>query len=257
MRVQILSDLHVGFGNAIPPLAPDATIVVMAGDLAPACMHRVSEAAGKWAGAERILYVPGNHEFYYSDIEEARLELARDCERYGVTLLDTGAITVGQVRFVGAALWTDFRLEGVVGETAAHLAVEAELNDFTGSIRDRDAPDGFLTTQATARRHAEDRAFIEAEMAAAREAGLKTVVVTHHAPSPRCIHPRYAGSRLNAGFASDLERLIECFEPVLWIHGHTHNPVDMTIGRTRIVANPHGYDEGEAENFQPLLTIEV
>lgn len=29
--------------------------------------------------------------------------------------------------------------------------------------------------------------------------------------------------------------------PSLWVCGHTHHPVDVTVGRTRIVCNPHGY----------------
>ena len=61
MRIQILSDLHLEFrGNTLPPLAPDAELIILAGDLAPVPAGRVGEAARRWAGAERILYVPGN-----------------------------------------------------------------------------------------------------------------------------------------------------------------------------------------------------
>ena len=35
----------------------------------------------------------------------------------------------------------------------------------------------------------------------------QTVVITHHAPSRRSIHPRFADSLLNACFVSDAERL--------------------------------------------------
>ena len=64
MRIQILSDLHVEFeGNLIPPLAPDAELIILAGDLAPVHTRRVGDIAKRWAGADRILYVPGNHEF--------------------------------------------------------------------------------------------------------------------------------------------------------------------------------------------------
>ena len=82
------------------------------------------------------------------------------------------------------------------------------MADFTGAIRDRNAPGGRFTTQGRARRHAEDRAFTETELAKARDAGLTPVVITHHAPSPRCIRPWYENSRLNPGFASDLNALI-------------------------------------------------
>jgi hypothetical protein len=29
--------------------------------------------------------------------------------------------------------------------------------------------------------------------------------------------------------------------PAIWVCGHTHHPVDVTVGRTRIVCNPRGY----------------
>ena len=36
----------------------------------------------------------------------------------------------------------------------------------------------------------------------------KTVVVTHHAPSSRLVHPRYARDQLTPAFASSLEMLM-------------------------------------------------
>jgi len=53
-----------------------------------------------------------------------------------------------------------------------------------------------------------------------------TVVITHHAPSPRSIHPRFAGSLLNACFVSDAESLLGADRALLWIHGHTHDSFD-------------------------------
>ena len=42
MLIQILSDLHVEFdGNLIPALAPDAELIILAGDLAPVHTRRV------------------------------------------------------------------------------------------------------------------------------------------------------------------------------------------------------------------------
>ena len=202
--------------------------------------------------------MPGNHEFYGSDIEVARRELARQCLEHGVTLLDRGALTVDDVRFIGATLWTDFRIEvSIVDEAWAHHEVGQTAPDFTGAIRDRNAPDGLFTTQESARRHAEDRAFIEAELEKARGSGLTAVVVTHHAPSPRCIRPWFEKSRLNPAFASDLDALITRYQPPLWIHGHMHDPVDEMMGDTRMLANPHGYSRVEGHSFDPALVIDI
>ena len=258
MRIQILSDLHVEFeGNTIPPLAPDAEVVILAGDLAPVHTRRVADIARRWAGADNILYVPGNHEYYGSEIDVARRELARQCLQHDVTLLDPGAVTVGHVRFIGATLWTDFLLEGVAGEAWAHLEVGASLSDFTGAIRHRAGQDGLFTTRECARRHTEDRAFIEGELEEAERSGLTPVVVTHHAPSPKCIRPWFAKSRLNPGFASDLDAVIARYQPPLWIHGHMHDRLDETLGETRVVCNPGGYSRVEGHEFDPAFVVEV
>ena len=69
--------------------------------------------------------------------------------------------------------------------------------------------------------HAEDRAFIESELREAQGACLTPIVITHHAPSPRCVRPWCEGDTLNAALASDLDPLIAQYQPPpLWVHGH-------------------------------------
>ena len=63
MRIQLLSDLHLEYGGDIPPLAPGADIVVLAGDVAPAGLRAIRIPAEIWQDAAHILFVPGNHEF--------------------------------------------------------------------------------------------------------------------------------------------------------------------------------------------------
>ena len=86
------------------------------------------------------------------------------------------------------------------------------------------------------------------------------MVVTHHAPSPRSIHPRFEGSLLNGCFVSDLEHLMGAPRVRLWIHGHTHDSFDYTVRGTRVLCNPRGYMlQGVGENaaFDPALVVEV
>ena len=162
------------------------------------------------------------------------------------------------MRFIGGTLWTDFRLEaGVPDEAWAHHEVGRSAPDFTGAIRDRNAPDGLFTTQESARRHAEERTFIATELEKTEAAGLRPIVITHHAPSPRCIRPWYEKSRLNPGFASDLDALIARHQPPLWVHGHMHDPVEEWVGATRIIANPHGYSRVEGHTFNPAFVVNV
>ena len=68
-----------------------------------------------------------------------------------------------------------------------------------------------------------------------------SVVITHHAPSRKSIHPRFANSLMNACFVSDAERLIDGSRTRLWIHGHTHDSFDYLVNGTRVLCNPRGY----------------
>ena len=255
MRIQVVSDLHLEFHNLLTPVAEDADVLVCAGDLAPIGTGVVRHAAEEWAEAGHILYVPGNHEFYGTDIDRARNQLAEECYGLGITLLDPDAIVIDDVHFIGATLWTDFLLDGISRESVAHRAARG-ISDFDGWIRQQRGT-GRFTTYESARRHAEERAFIEYELADAERDGTTAVVITHHAPTPRSIAPQFHGSALNPAFASNLERLIVRYKPALWIHGHMHNSVDVTVGETRVLANPAGYNPGENPDYDPALCIEV
>jgi len=203
-----------------------------------------------------VLYVAGNHEFYGSSIDGAAGELSRLCAGTNVHVLDRGEVVIGGVRFLGATLWSDYRL---FGDAAANAAAKAEasrlLRDFS-RIRARDADPALFTPEDAAALFDRDARWLD-ERLSAPHAG-PTVVVTHHAPSRRSIHARFADSLLNACFVSDAEHLLG--RAALWVHGHTHDSFDYTARGTRVVCNPRGYaKDGVNENraFDPDLRIEV
>ena len=62
----------------------------------------------------------------------------------------------------------------------------------------------------------------------------KTVVVTHHAPTAASLRERFEGEsvHIRAAYASNLEHLMGGDVVPLWVHGHTHNTVDVQISGT-------------------------
>lgn len=131
----ILSDLHIELAGKTLPSVSAADVVVLAGDLAPVRTHRIGKVMRTWHYPD-LLYVPGNHEWHGSEIDSARLKLARQCRDHGVELLDPGVVDVDDVRFVGATLWTDFRLDPTPrAEAWAHHEVGVSMPDFEGAIR--------------------------------------------------------------------------------------------------------------------------
>jgi predicted phosphodiesterase len=238
----------------LPVPENEADLVILAGDLA-----RPARAVA-WASRiqKPVLYVPGNHEFYGGSIEGTVAELRRLCAGSHVHVLDDDEVVIDGVRFLGSTLWTDFMLFGD-GDArgAAMAAADRFMRDFT-RIRVSDGTDVLFTPADSAalfRRHAD---WLDRQLGIAH-AG-PTVVITHHAPSRKSIHPRYADSLLNACFVSDAERLFGTSRARLWIHGHTHDSFDYTVNGTRVICNARGYakaDTNENPRFDPDLIVEV
>jgi predicted phosphodiesterase len=253
VKLHVLSDLHLGVAGMAHP-ATAADVVVLAGDVA-----RPREAVA-WARgfAQPVLYVPGNHEFYGGSLDGTLAELRALAEGTNVHVLSDDELVVDGVRFLGTTLWTDFGLFGPGERRAAAVAQAGErLRDFS-RIRREAGGEALFTPEDSVGLFARHAQWLRAHLAAPH-AG-PTVVVTHHAPSPRSIHPRFEGALLNACFVSEAEHLLGADKAILWIHGHTHDSFDYEVAGTRVVCNPRGYvRDGVLENaaFDPTLVVTI
>jgi Icc-related predicted phosphoesterase len=252
MRLQVFSDLHVDVAPPKPiAVATDVDAVVVAGDTCEGAERGFAFLRQIVPMQVPLIAVLGNHEFYRRCLLEELAEARRVAPRYGVHLLENAEVVVGGVRFVGATLWTDYAL---FGEGYLPLAMHAAgdgLNDHRRITWRKEPWQRFRPQEALGRRW---RGFIETALAKPFRGA--TVVLTHHAPHRRSVHPRYGDDLLSAAFVSDLTELIEAGRPELWVHGHVHRSFDYRVGITRVLCNPHGYG---AENpaFAPALTVEV
>jgi hypothetical protein len=205
-----------------------------------------------------VLYVPGNHEFYGGSLAGTLQRLRQLCAGTQVRVLDRDEVHLGGIRFLGATLWTNFLLDGD-GQARA-LAVQTalrQMRDFQ-RIHVDEAQSELFTPSHSAASFVRDAAWLADRLAQPHEG--PTVVITHHAPSPRSIHPRFAGSPLNACFVSDAQSLLDGERVQLWVHGHTHDTFDYVVNGTRVVCNPRGYArDGVNENaqFDPKFTLDV
>jgi predicted phosphodiesterase len=244
MKLWIFSDLHHDHGwfNLDPPA--DADVAIAAGDI------QNDGLLVNLATKMPVVFVAGNHEFYGNAYGERMAQLQR---LPGVHVLNDDTVTFDfcgkePLRIIGATLWTDYGYNPLAAEAARH-----GMNDHRYIKWTKEPYQRFLPSHAT-RLHRESRAYI-AEKLAEPFAG-KTVVVTHHAPHERSVHPKYAGQLINHAYFSDLTAVIEAGKPDLWVHGHVHSSFDYTVGATRILCNPHGY-RGENREFNPALVVEV
>jgi 3',5'-cyclic AMP phosphodiesterase CpdA len=266
MKLRILSDLHLEYFDCNPP-AVSADAVILAGDIATgnAAIFWAADTFGS-AGAP-VFYIPGNHEFYGTDVDAWYASAARCAEAQGILLGDKLSYRLEKagetpVRVLGTTLWTDFALFG------------ADRVDVCGALTQqalRNADYGRISYQGRMLQWADTKAFHERELAwlkqeclKAAAAGEKVVVVAHHAPSITSSESKYRRNLVTAGFASNLEEFIEQYVD-LFVHGHMHSSSDYRKGRCRVIANPRGYPlypqnpktKFENPQFNPVLVVEI
>jgi len=246
MRLWVLSDLHLEHGPIDLPKV-EFDVAVLAGDIHARArgLHWIRTTLDP----KPVIYVLGNHELYRDDVAKLPDELRFEARGSAVHVLENQETRIGDVIFLGAMLWTDWRLYAKPVEHAR--IAEGIMNDFT-LIREHGRR---FTPDAALKRHVESVAWLEKSLDEHR--GEKVVVVTHHAPSPRSVAKRFAGNPLTPAFVSDLEPLIERSGAKLWVHGHVHDSFEYRVGATRVLCNPRGYVTELNPRFNPTLVVDV
>lgn len=245
MRIHLLSDLHLEF-SVYAPQVEDADVVILAGDI------DVKARGVDWARQAfrgHVLYVPGNHEFYGGHLIRTLLKM-RSMADERVLVLDRDEVLVGDVRFLGCTMWTDYACTG-----NAHLAAwhaRTTMNDFR---KIRTEPFRRIVPNDLVQESLKSREWLSTKLAEPFVG--KTVVTTHHAPSMRSLQDNPdAGTLLDAAYVNDCEDMMREGHVALWVHGHSHHAVDYEIDGTRVVCNPRGYP-GEETGFDPRLVLTI
>ncbi|MBA3665796.1 MAG: metallophosphoesterase [Bacteroidetes bacterium] len=235
MKLQYCSDLHLEFPENRDflkknPISAEGNILLLAGDIVPFAemdKHKgfFDEMSDKF---EEVYWVPGNHEYYYSDAAK-RSGAINEKIRNNFFLVNNVTIVREGLRFIFSTLWSKI-------SPAYEWQIERGMSDFhvikyNGSR--------FSSTQFN-QFHQEARAFIENEIN--KQFAGQTIVVTHHAPTFLNYPEKYIGDALSEAFAVELFDLIKPSNIDYWIYGHHHtNTPDFSIGRTKMLTNQMGY----------------
>lgn len=239
MKIGVMSDVHLEFGALSGPL-PNVDVMVLAGDIFVVDDYFVGspdyDTVRDFAKmvtdyANYVVFVPGNHEFYHSEYFQALDKMREMCEEFDFYFLHNDQATIEGKHFIGSTLWSD-----------ADEIVASKMNDY----RVIDHGEGRLTVRDTNQMHEEAVKFLHNNI------GPGSIVVTHHLPSFKSISEgfKYFGHGVNSAYATNLEWMMG--DPAIWIHGHSHHPVDYVVNGTRIVSNPRGYYRHEkiSRNFE-------
>lgn len=285
MKIQIVSDLHLEFSDCYDVKnAGDTDVLILSGDImvaedlhdhahfdydpytsgALADLGRRQQSARRYRDFLKrcsfqfphVIYVAGNHEFYNGKFHKGIQYLRDECARYhNVYFLERDTKIINDVSFIGGTLWTDMNK----GDPLTLHAVRDMMNDFR-IIRNDEKGYTKLTPVDVALRHRETLGYIRSVVAEQHD--RKYVVVGHHSPSFQSVSEGYRHETLmNGAYHSDLSEFILDHPQIkLWTHGHTHHCFDYTIGETRVVCNPRGYNTStytENTGWDPSLVVEV
>jgi len=272
MRVDLVSDLHLEFGDLV---LPGGDILIISGDACEAhyldknsyrpdsihfsfedprrlCTRFQRFFEEECAKYRTVVMVMGNHEHYKGQFEKTYNSI-KDNMPDNVHLLEQETLEIDGILFIGATMWTDCNR----GDALTMYHLKDGMNDYriikmkNGEIYHK------LTPMRTYEEHIRTKQYFEVVLKnnQERERPLPVVMVTHHAPSKLSIKPQYEGDHLmNGGYSSDLsEFILDHPEIRVWTHGHTHDDFKYQIGETTVVCNPRGYygHEPRANYYSP------
>jgi UDP-2,3-diacylglucosamine pyrophosphatase LpxH len=248
-KFKLLSDLHLEFyDKRIPgglikqhkPWVPEPrdddkdTVLLLAGDI------HVGKKGEEWINRmckrfKEVIYIAGNHEFYGNEYYEVLDHWNNKNQEGNFTFLNDDTCIVDDVRIFGATLWTNVT-DAFNVWNGKKMMTDYKVIKFNhmrnGQLRK-------LNVQDTNNFHLETIQKLQQWLQIPWKG--KTIVMTHHLPHPLCTHPKWEGNNLNDFFVTNLDNIIERFDIDYWVHGHTHDNVDVKVHGTRILCNPMGY----------------
>jgi predicted phosphodiesterase len=263
MKIAYCSDLHLEFQDLTLSNDKGAEVLVLAGDICTVkhyhsrpemeksyhqFFQRVSEQFS------HVVYVVGNHEHYNYQYNTTVPDLKRKLAEFkNIHVLDNESFELENKLFIGSTLWTDMNNECSLTMNAAAFG----MPDFR-IVKYFDGVNYMkFTPQQSVREHNKSRDYIKQVLRNSKDKDV--VVVTHHSPSHQSIAPQYKHEELmNGAFHNQLDYMMEMAENVkAWIHGHTHDEFDYTIGITKVLCNPRGYPKENQHNNFKLKYLEV
>lgn len=251
MLIQYCSDLHLEF-NANEnflienPIESVGDILILAGDIVPfAMLHQYmwffEYLSEKF---ERTYWMPGNHEYYNSDIQNRSGVLnEKICEN--VSLVNNISIRHDQVNFIFSTLWSEI-------SEINRYNVKRRLSDFS-VIKNGDekfSPEDFNKL------HEESVHFIKESLV--RSTSEINLIATHHVPTLNSYPEEYENSPINNAFVSEQAYLIELYDIDYWIFGHHHvNVEEFEMHNTKFFTNQLGYVSFEEHHDYKTRVIKV
>lgn len=176
---------------------------------------------------EKVILIPGNHEYYGSSFYETEKKLTDLTDYFhNVIFLNNSVFINNNICILGTTLWTE-------GHTKEYI----KLNDFY-EIQD------FVKDHSLySRIHSDNKEWLNHEIEKYKK-DYELIILTHHQPSFRLIDAKYKKfHNMNHFFAANCDDLFTQSKIKYWIYGHTHTPFygKLEDSPIQFICNAYGY----------------
>lgn len=268
--IRVFSDIHLDFFVSkkfkfedlwMPePMEHDSdTILILAGDIWHAKKpfsyfgHSwIKEVSKKF---KYVLCTLGNHDLWNGNYPNTYKDFKEKIKEQGlenVFLLQNDTILIGDMKFVGGTLWTDF----MGGDNRCLYEASNIMMDYKYIKYGQDF--NKLKPVHLFRSFIDTKKYIF-ENAIKDYPEQEVWVLTHHSPSYQSLEDSQKMDHLkyeNALYHSNLDEEIKVSEISVWVHGHSHHAQSYKIGNSEVLSNPKGYPSEETE-YNPWLLREI
>ena len=251
MKIYYISDIHYEFENQFNLYIDKSYLdsyLILAGDI---CSYHETEKFTQFFDIittkfKEIIYVPGNHEYYKSTLNDSPIREL--CNKYpNVHFLQDEYIILEDVTFYGSTLWT----RGDANKYINYMS-EQYVNDYKYIKKNIDyskeepkyIKNRTITREETAELH--ESKFKLLKEFVTKQKHNKLVVVTHHLPLLELVHDKFKDYKYISCYASNLIDEITQLNIDYWVYGHTHCPKDYKLVNSdnkeiKFLCNPRGY----------------
>jgi len=243
MNIQYLSDLHLEYKDNIDGLIhinKKADVVIIAGDLNIG--SKIFTTLIELAKKQIIIFVYGNHEFY-SNIPIWKFKNKGKIvtkHNKNLHILDRNSVVIGNITFIGVTGWIDGSFKNINRQEFSNY------NDFH-CIKGFD-----ISCKLWGQK---DRIYLQKTIAESKT--KNNIIITHFLPLISCISTRYLVDRYNPCFSNNWEWIFNYKNKInYWIHGHSHESLDINLNGINFCRNPFGYPK-ETTQFKPYKIIEL
>lgn len=245
MKFQIFSDLHLELLKKIPNIPIYAKNLILAGDITNLNSKLNDSFFNTLSNNfEKIIYVPGNHEFYF---EEDYQQVNQYYENYfkkfkNIYYLNNKMLELNNYLIIGSPLWSH-----------PLLSARFTVNDFKKIYTKQDNLLKNITLNEFYNLNNNSIKFLTESLDKTKQ----TIVITHFAPVINQTFNETKYKNVNNYFTNNLENLIEDNKQIkYWIFGHSHYQNRFKLNNTELITNCIGYPYELEYNFNCVIDIE-